>query len=1159
VSAKMMEQVKTIGRALAVSWPTPVWRLDRLLGNMWRLRVAVGLDGRRWGQRSPDPVYNEWLTGMPDNWLEAEKLRIAGQRARAQKSPVTFHIWLRAEGNGVRDTWRNLRRQNHTGWMLHLVHPDRASVMGARFRWVGCRQVRHHLTGPSPQGEASAWHVFLEPGDQLALRALERVAQAIGDAKECVLVYGDHDEWQPDTGRRLNPTLKPDWSPENLLSRPYPGRSLFAADPLLPQVWHGSSGWAWAAEAALAARTSGLAVLRMERVLLHVRPESVGGDAEYNALLAAMGEGPDHRPLARRRRVSVWIPAWDTPQRLARTLASLAPHCESLDRILVATPAQPMEPSQNVIADKVEWVSGDWAAFLERTDADAVLILEAGCVLPGAGGVDRLCWYLEQDHVAGVAPLIVTAAGTVMAVGRAFGLDSLVGNWFVHQPLGAAHSFCASEDVRNVSVLPTEAGMYRVDFLRACADALGSYASAFALHSSLGLAAWRRGWRMVCDPQVQFTLAGDGDEPVLRESSELGRLAGALVESGMRQDPAMHDGWWMENGVVRLRTVPEPAPREKLQRQICAFADVLRRVGPVPVRDRDAMAQFLQTIGLPVTIPAPDPVAAATSAAAAAEHIIGCLLVPGMAQRFPCALSGGIEGPFGQWLLAQDDLNDRARAWCRCVFDEAPGETIRHLYAWREDVRLMYPLGLTIAGQYRFAEWLFHFAHTLEGVERYHVWWHLIESDEHPDRGWQEAYRMHPAWQRAVPPGRNRASPPVDVIISWVKEQYGEFADGVDVRTATGSQEISGGVNLLGHFMFESGLKHSVRECLRALRRVPKAVACCDVLAASVRSGPGRRGEYLDLNVHDTSILLLSPLTSAANWYARAQLARHPDEYVVGCWYTELSGLTSEQVRYARDYDELWAPSRFIEQALAAHVECPVHYMPSSHSLPEPAVVDLVEWGCPEDAFTFCFTFDMCSCMERKNPLGLIRAFRDAFGGDAEVALLIKTARTHLFPADAAALRAAVAETPNCYLCEDLLPLAQALGIMQAADAYVSLHHAEGLGLTMAEAMMMRKPVVATAYSGNLDFMTEANSFLVPWQPVAITRDDIPYPQGSCWAEPDHDAAVQALRQVVGDPALAAARAEQGWRDAMHHFSVEHYAQRLNERLCAIQGVSAVN
>ena len=51
--------------------------------------------------------------------------------------------------------------------------------------------------------------------------------------------------------------------------------------------------------------------------------------------------------------------------------------------------------------------------------------------------------------------------------------------------------------------------------------------------------------------------------------------------------------------------------------------------------------------------------------------------------------------------------------------------------------------------------------------------------------------------------------------------------------------------------------------------------------------------------------------------------------------------------------------------------------------------------------------------------------------------------------------------------------------VMAACDAYVSLHRSEGTGLTITDALALGKPVIATGWSGNMDFMNVSNSFPV--------------------------------------------------------------------------------
>ena len=91
-----------------------------------------------------------------------------------------------------------------------------------------------------------------------------------------------------------------------------------------------------------------------------------------------------------------------------------------------------------------------------------------------------------------------------------------------------------------------------------------------------------------------------------------------------------------------------------------------------------------------------------------------------------------------------------------------------------------------------------------------------------------------------------------------------------------------------------------------------------------------------------------------------------------------------------------------------------------------------------------------------------------------------------------------------------------------SADCYVSLHRSEGFGLTMAEAMLCGKPVIATGYSGNIDFMSDADSFLVPYRMVTIDRTHGPYKAGYHWADPDLDYACDLMRQVESSREAAA-------------------------------------
>jgi glycosyltransferase involved in cell wall biosynthesis len=188
----------------------------------------------------------------------------------------------------------------------------------------------------------------------------------------------------------------------------------------------------------------------------------------------------------------------------------------------------------------------------------------------------------------------------------------------------------------------------------------------------------------------------------------------------------------------------------------------------------------------------------------------------------------------------------------------------------------------------------------------------------------------------------------------------------------------------------------------------------------------------------------------------------------------------------------------------------------------------------PDDLFLFASVFEWS---DRKNPEGLVRAFLDAFAGRREVGLLLKIGlRFNVHPARVvSALRrlTALRRPPVYVLLGDEAAPATLAQIHRRADAFVSLHRAEGFGLCMAEAMAAGKPVVATAWSGNLEYMDAQSAFLVEGR-LAPVRQRLAWQalfhRGMRWAEPDHDAAVAALRACVDQPAERQRRADAGRR-----------------------------
>ena len=193
--------------------------------------------------------------------------------------------------------------------------------------------------------------------------------------------------------------------------------------------------------------------------------------------------------------------------------------------------------------------------------------------------------------------------------------------------------------------------------------------------------------------------------------------------------------------------------------------------------------------------------------------------------------------------------------------------------------------------------------------------------------------------------------------------------------------------------------------------------------------------------------------------------------------------------------------------------------------------------------------FDAHSIVERKNPGALIQAFKRAFPSEANARLVLKL--VHADRALVERLRAEAADA-RVLVVDRVFDRDEVNSLIALSDCYVSLHRSEGFGLTLAEAMALGKPVIATGYSANVDFMNVSNSLLVRYQMVRLERDLPPYPRGSVWADPDVDHAAELMRMVYADPDRARKLGERARADVMAYLSPEAAAARISERLALI-------
>ena len=238
------------------------------------------------------------------------------------------------------------------------------------------------------------------------------------------------------------------------------------------------------------------------------------------------------------------------------------------------------------------------------------------------------------------------------------------------------------------------------------------------------------------------------------------------------------------------------------------------------------------------------------------------------------------------------------------------------------------------------------------------------------------------------------------------------------------------------------------------------------------------------------------------------------NRYNVGIWFWEAPTFPSELHHSLDLIDEVWAPSEFVYDALAPVTRKPLKVFPLPVATPrKPTAFRRADVSLPE-GFVFLFMFDYLSVMNRKNPLGLIEAYQAAFEPSEGAHLVIKTINSGQRKSDHEKVLYALHDRPDIRVLSDYLTGAQIQAMTQLSDCYVSLHRSEGFGLTLAHAMAWGKPTIATAYSGNMSFMTRANSYLVPYKLIEIGSGSPPYPPDALWADPDLKAAARRMRFV---------------------------------------------
>lgn len=301
----------------------------------------------------------------------------------------------------------------------------------------------------------------------------------------------------------------------------------------------------------------------------------------------------------------------------------------------------------------------------------------------------------------------------------------------------------------------------------------------------------------------------------------------------------------------------------------------------------------------------------------------------------------------------------------------------------------------------------------------------------------------------------------------------------------------------------------------------------------------------------DTTLVVVNA-DQFARFVAEAGQQFFDGRYTVAQWAWELETFPKSMWPAFNFVDEIWAVSQFTRDAIAAVTEKPVYAFP--HPIVEPQVgeLDRAELGIPGGPL-FLFSFDMFSVVERKNPIGLVNAFCEAFRPGEGPTLVLKVSNGDRRVAELEKVKWAARQRRDIVFVDRYLRHDENAALVAESDCYVSLHRSEGFGLAMGEAMALGKPVIATAYSGNMDFMTESTAYLVPYSTTRVPAGCDPYPAGVAWAEPDLEAAARLMRRTFDNPEEGRVLGSRARTHVLEHHGLANRAAFIRSRFGDIQ------
>jgi len=362
------------------------------------------------------------------------------------------------------------------------------------------------------------------------------------------------------------------------------------------------------------------------------------------------------------------------------------------------------------------------------------------------------------------------------------------------------------------------------------------------------------------------------------------------------------------------------------------------------------------------------------------------------------------------------------------------------------------------------------------------------------------------------------------------------------------------GINVLGYFKGKFGVAESARNFVFALKNQGIPHVLNNLEAPIHQNNDTTFTKFESDNPFPINLMIVNADQSEIV-YKKLKSSFFEGKYNIAVWAWELSEFPKEWGTSFKYFNEIWVLSNFVLNSVSKSSPIPVHKITCPIELDESKLISNKEKFGIKDDFVFLFVFDYLSVFERKNPIAVVKSFQNVFQENDNVKLIIKSINAQKFLSEKEKLKSAIT-SKNIILKEEHMEKDELLSLLATSDCLVSLHRSEGLGLTIAEAMYAGKPVIATDYGGNVDFMNSKNGFPVKYDLIQLEKDYGPYTKGNVWAEPNIEHASKLMRYIFDNQKEANKIGQKASEDIRNHMSFQVSGKEILSRISKLRDTS---